>query len=140
MCKRLCDTQFVRRTDSNSLDTLFIWLLLLLLRYMGHVSIQCTGTPNCCPIICSKTGQVPANMKISKIIPIYKSKEKNMGNYRPISFNATINLYFFLKPVIKVYMAFVKLSIFFMITNTDFGQNIQIDRYIYSIFTNCTST
>ena len=33
-----------------------------------------------------ETGQVPADMKIAKIIPIYKSKEKNnMGNYRPIS-------------------------------------------------------
>ena len=33
-----------------------------------------------------ETGQVPANMKIAKIIPIYKSKEKNnMGNYRAIS-------------------------------------------------------
>ena len=33
-----------------------------------------------------ETGQVPANMKIAKIMPIYKSKEKNnMGNYRPIS-------------------------------------------------------
>ena len=33
-----------------------------------------------------QTGIVPKNMKVAKIIPIYKAKEKTiMGNYRPIS-------------------------------------------------------
>ena len=71
-----------------------------------------------------ETGQVPANMKIAKIIPIYKSKEKNnMGNYRPISFYHQSRK-FWKKLLIKDHMAFVKLSIFFMITNTDVGRNI----------------
>jgi len=32
-----------------------------------------------------QTGDVPMSMKIAKVIPIYKSKDKpDMGNYRPI--------------------------------------------------------
>ena len=66
------------------------------------------------------------NMKIAKIIPIYKSKEKNnMGNYRPISFYHQSRK-FWKKLLIKDHMAFVKLSIFFMIINTDVGRNIPL--------------
>ena len=37
-------------------------------------------------IVNFKTGIVPSKMKIAKIIPIYKAKDKmSMGNYRPIS-------------------------------------------------------
>ena len=69
------------------------------------------------------TGQVPANMKIAKIIPIYKSKEKNnIKNYIPISFYHQSRK-FWKKLLIKDHMAFVKL---FMITNTDVGRNIPL--------------
>ena len=73
-----------------------------------------------------ETGQVPANMKIAKNIAIYKSKEKNnIGNNRPISFYHQSRK-FGKRQLIKDHMAFVKLSIFFMITNTDVGRNIPL--------------
>ena len=65
----------------------------------------------------NRTG--PSKHEIAQIIPIYKSKEKNKTNIL-----TTINLENFGKQFIKGYMAFVKLGIFFMITNTDFGRDI----------------
>ena len=39
-----------------------------------------------------ETGTIPKHMKIAKVIPIYKCKEKNeMGNYRPISLLPSIS-------------------------------------------------
>ena len=39
-----------------------------------------------------ETGIVPISMKIAKIVPIYKAKDKtDMGNYRPISLLPTVS-------------------------------------------------
>ena len=73
-----------------------------------------------------ETGQVPADMKIAKIIPIYKSKEKTTWEIIDQYPYYHQSRKFWKKQFIKGYMAFVKLSIFFMITNTDFGRNIPL--------------
>ena len=69
-------------------------------------------------------GIVPDAMKLAKVIPIYKSKSKELfNNYRPISLLS--NMSKVIEKVVhnKLYYFLIKNSILYMISNMDFDPN-----------------
>ena len=72
-----------------------------------------------------QSGKVPANMKLAKVLPIYKAKEKtDLANYRPISLLPSTSK--ILEKIVhcRLYKYFMKHELYHR-TNLVFDQNIQ---------------